>query len=127
MKDIDEYLNWVSTNDKTSKQGINSTFAYQNKEFILKMLQSNYTLRTIYSYFYEQQKITCSYSNFLRIIKTYVCKSQNIRDLRKGGNATISHNSLNALYVQSSENLNAEVNKRSRRNVIKGIGLPVVP
>lgn len=118
MKDIGEYLNWVRTNDKASKQGINATFAYKNKDFILKMLQSNYSLRIIYNYFYEQQKITCSYSNFLRIVKTYVCKSQHIRDLRKAGIETMSQNFQNSQSVQSSEELNIGVNKRSRRKVL---------
>ncbi|MBQ8976907.1 MAG: hypothetical protein IJ078_05760 [Succinivibrionaceae bacterium] len=118
MKDIGEYLNWVRTNDKASKQGINATFAYKNKDFILKMLQSNYSLRIIYNYFYEQQKITCSYSNFLRIVKTYVCKSQHIRDLRKAGIETMSQNFQNSQSVQSTEELNIGVNKRSRRKVL---------
>lgn len=103
MKDIDEFLNWVRTNDKASKHGINATFVYKNKDFILKMLHSNHSLRTIYRYFYEQQKISCSYSNFLRIIKTYVCKSQNIKDLRNDGIETMIHNLQNSQPTQSHE------------------------
>lgn len=117
MKDIDEYLNWVRTNDKASKQGINATFAYKNKDFILKMLQSNYSLRIIYKYFYEQQKITCSYSNFLRIIKTYVCKSQNIRDLRKAGIETMIQNANNHLVLSDVHQNSASKAETASSNV----------